>query len=51
MPSLVVVHQFQLPSGGISPGQTTSPESNIYSKAEYTNTQQDLPVKKLPLDM
>jgi hypothetical protein len=31
--------------GGISPGQTTSPENNNYSKAEYTNTQQDLPDK------
>jgi hypothetical protein len=31
--------------GGISPGQTTSPESNNCSKTEYTNTQQDLPDK------
>jgi hypothetical protein len=31
--------------GGISPGQTTSPENTNWSKAEYTNTQQDLPVK------
>jgi hypothetical protein len=38
--------------GGISPGQTLSPESNNYNKTEYTNTQQNLPVKKkLPLDM
>jgi hypothetical protein len=36
--------------GEISPGQTTSPENNSYSKTEYTNTQQDLP-DKLPLDM
>jgi hypothetical protein len=37
--------------GGISPGQTTSPETNNYSKAEYT--QQDLlvPKIKVPLDM
>jgi hypothetical protein len=38
-----IIHPFQLPAGGISPGQTTSPENNNYSKAEYTNTQQDLP--------
>ena len=38
--------------GGISPGHTSLPESNKYSKAEYTNTQQDLPVQgSLHLDM
>jgi hypothetical protein len=45
MPSLFVIHLFHLPAGGISPGQKTSPENNIYSKVGYTNTQQDLPVK------
>jgi hypothetical protein len=37
--------------GGILPGQTTSHENNNYSKSEYTNTQQDLPDQKLPLDV
>jgi hypothetical protein len=46
MPSLgVIIHPFHSQPGGISPGQTTSPESNNYSKAEFTNTQQDLPDK------
>jgi hypothetical protein len=41
MPLLgVIIHPLQLPAG-----QTTSPENNNYSKAEYTNTQQDLPVR------
>jgi hypothetical protein len=36
---------------GITPGQMGLPENNI-SKAEYSNTQQDLPVKiKTQLDM
>jgi hypothetical protein len=35
------IHSSSQPSG-ISPGQTTSLENNNYSKAEYTNTQQDL---------
>ena len=38
--------------GGISPGHTSLPEKQQHSKAEYTNTQQDLPDKrKLHLDM
>jgi hypothetical protein len=47
MPSVVVLHPLQLPAGGISPGHTSPkalPGSTYYSKAEYTNTQQDLPV-------
>jgi hypothetical protein len=47
----VLIHLFQLQPGGILLGQTTSPENNNYSKSEYTNTQQDLPDQKLPLDM
>jgi hypothetical protein len=46
MPSVIILHPLQLP-GGISPGHT-SPKalrgSTYYSKAEYTNTQQDLRV-------
>jgi hypothetical protein len=47
MPSVAVLHPLQLPPGGISPGHTSPkelPGSTYYSKAEYTNTQQDLPV-------
>jgi hypothetical protein len=45
--SVVVLHPFQLPAGRdltgphITEGITWT---NTYSKAEYTNTQQDLPV-------
>jgi hypothetical protein len=46
MPSLVVIiHPFQLPAGWNFTGPNNSPENNNYSKAEYTNTQQDLPDK------
>jgi hypothetical protein len=47
MPSFIVLHPLQLPAGGISPGHTSPkalPGTTDYSKAEYTNTQQDLPV-------
>jgi hypothetical protein len=47
MPSVVILHPLQLPAGGISLGYTSPkalPGSTDYSKAEYTNTQQDLPV-------
>jgi hypothetical protein len=30
MPSLVVIHPFQLPAGWISPDQTTSPATTFY---------------------
>jgi hypothetical protein len=50
MPLLGVIHHSSSQLGGISPGQTTSPEHNNYSKAGYTNTQQDLPDKSR-LDM
>jgi hypothetical protein len=47
MPSVVILHPLQLPAGRISPDHT-SPKALLgatdYSKAEYTNTQQDLPV-------
>jgi hypothetical protein len=44
-------HSSSQPSG-IEPGQMGLPENNNNSKAEYTNTQQDLPVKKkVRLDM
>jgi hypothetical protein len=46
MPSLGVnIHPFQLLAGWNLTSQTTSPENNNYNKAEYTNTQQDLPDK------
>jgi hypothetical protein len=48
MPSVVILHPLQLPAGrDLSPGHTslkTLPGATDYSKAEYTNTQQDLPV-------
>jgi hypothetical protein len=47
MPSVVVLHPLQLLPGGISPGHTSPkalPGSTFLSKAEYTNTQQDIPV-------
>jgi hypothetical protein len=47
MLSVVVLHPLQLPAGGISLGHTPPkalPGSTYNSKAEYTNTQQDLPV-------
>jgi hypothetical protein len=47
MPSVVILHPLQLPAGWISPGHTSPkalPRSTYYSKAEYTNTQQDLPI-------
>jgi hypothetical protein len=37
MPSLVILHPLQLPAGAL-------PGAIDYSKAEYINTQQDLPV-------
>jgi hypothetical protein len=46
MPSLgVIIHPFQLPAAWNLTRPKTSPENNNYSKAEYTNTQQDLPNK------
>jgi hypothetical protein len=42
MLSVVVLHPLQLPGGHTSP--KALPGSTHYSKAEYTNTQQDLPV-------
>jgi hypothetical protein len=47
MLSVVVLHPSSSQPGGISPGHTSPkalPESTHYRKAEYTNTQQDLPV-------
>jgi hypothetical protein len=47
MPSVIILHPLQLQPGGISPGHTSPkalPGSTHYSKAEYANTQQDLPV-------
>jgi hypothetical protein len=47
IPSFVVLHPLQLPAGWISPGHTSPkafPGATDCSKAEYTNTQQDLPV-------
>jgi hypothetical protein len=44
MPSFVILNPLQLPA---TPGHTTPkalPGATDYSKAEYTNTQQDLPV-------
>jgi hypothetical protein len=47
MPSVVIVHPLQLPAGRDLSGphitKGITGETN-YSKAEYTNTQQDLPV-------
>jgi hypothetical protein len=47
MPSIVILHPAQLPAGRDLSG-THITESitwiTYYSKAEYTNTQQDLPV-------
>jgi hypothetical protein len=47
MPSVVIFHPLQLPAGRDLLGHT-SPKALLgatyYSKAEYTNTQQDLPV-------
>jgi hypothetical protein len=47
MPSFIVIHHSSSQSGGISPGHTSPkalPGATDYSKAEYTNTQQDVPV-------
>jgi hypothetical protein len=47
MPSVVISTHSSSQPGGISPGHTSPkalPGSTYYSKAEYTNTQQDLPV-------
>jgi hypothetical protein len=47
MQSLLVIHPFQLPAGWkfSGPHITCITWNNIlYSKAEYTNTQQDLPI-------
>jgi hypothetical protein len=47
MLSVVVLHPFQLPAGRDLSGPHITESItwiNIYSKAEYTNTQQDLPV-------
>jgi hypothetical protein len=46
MPSFIVLHPLQLPAGRDLSGHTspkTLPGATDYSKAEYTNTQQDLP--------
>jgi hypothetical protein len=47
MLSVVVLHPLQLPAGRDLSGPHTPkalPGSTHYSKAEFTNTQQDLPV-------
>jgi hypothetical protein len=47
MPSVVILHPLQLPVGRDLSGHTSPkalPGSTYYSKAEYTNTQQYLPV-------
>jgi hypothetical protein len=47
MPSFIVPTHSSSQPGGISPGDTSPkalPGATIYSKAEYTNTQQDLRV-------
>jgi hypothetical protein len=47
MPSFIVLHPLQLPAGRDLSGHTSTkalPGTTYYSKAEYTNTQQDLPV-------
>jgi hypothetical protein len=47
MLSVVVLHPLQLPAGQDLSGPHITkgiPGSTHYSKAEYTNTQQDLPV-------
>jgi hypothetical protein len=47
MASVVILHPLQLPAGRDLTGHTSPkalPGSTYYSKAEYTNTQQDLPV-------
>jgi hypothetical protein len=47
MLSVVVLHHSSSQPGGISPGHTSPkalPISTYYSKAEYTKTQQDIPV-------
>jgi hypothetical protein len=47
MLSVVVLHPLSSQPGGISPGHTSLKAllgSSHYSKAEYTNTQQVLPV-------
>jgi hypothetical protein len=47
MPSFIVLHPLQLPVGRDLSGPHINkalPGTTDYSKAEYTNTQQDLPV-------
>jgi hypothetical protein len=47
MPSVVISTHSSSQPGRISPSHTSPkalPEATDYSKAEYTNTQQDLPV-------
>jgi hypothetical protein len=47
MPSFIVLDPLQLPTGRDLSGHTSPkalPRTTYYSKAEYTNTQQDLPV-------
>jgi hypothetical protein len=47
MPSVVILHPLQLPAGWDLSGPHITkalPGATHYSKAEYTNTQQDLPV-------
>jgi hypothetical protein len=47
MQSLFVIHPFQLPAGWKFSGPHITCitwKQHLYSKAEYTNTQQDLPV-------
>jgi hypothetical protein len=46
MPLLgVIIHPFQLPAGWNLTEPNNFTENNNYSKAEYINTQQDLPDK------
>jgi hypothetical protein len=47
MPSFIVLHPLQLPAGQDLSGPHITkvlPRAADYSKAEYTNTQQDLPI-------
>jgi hypothetical protein len=44
MPSLVVIHTFQLPARWNLSRPHNTYNNILYSKAEYTNTQQDLTV-------
>jgi hypothetical protein len=44
MPSLVVIHPFQLPAGWNLTRPNNTCNNILYSKVEYINTQQDLTV-------